>query len=37
VTDASFAGVLSFDNDGDFLSNCTLPVESADCNSISIP
>lgn len=37
VTDASFAGVLNYDNDGDFLPNGALPVESADCNSISIP
>jgi hypothetical protein len=37
VTDASFAGVLNYDNDGDFLPNGTLPVESADCNTIAIP
>jgi len=37
VTDTTFVGTLSFDNDGDFVPNGTLAMEVADCASISIP
>ena len=37
VTDASFVGILNFDNDGDFKPNGTLAMEPVDCTTISIP
>jgi hypothetical protein len=37
VTDTNFVGILSFDNDGDFVPNGTLAMELADCATISIP
>ena len=37
LTDANFAGTLSFDNDGDFVPNGTLAMSQVDCAAISIP
>lgn len=36
-TDASFAGVLNFDNDGDYVPNGTISFTVADCATILIP
>ena len=37
VTDASFAGTLTFDSDGDFLANGILPMVATDCATLTIP
>ena len=37
ITDASFAGLLNVDYDGDFVPNATLLVESADCGTVVVP
>jgi hypothetical protein len=37
VTDSSFAGTVSFDNDGDFVANGTLAMAPADCATLDIP
>ena len=37
VTDTNFVGILSFDNDGDFVPNGTLAMELEDCATITIP
>lgn len=36
-TDTLFAGILSFDNDGDFVPNGSLTLQSVDCATIAIP
>jgi len=37
VTDANFAGTVSFDNDGDFKVNGTLDLAPVDCDTLTIP
>ena len=37
MTDANFAGTVSFDNDGDFKVNGTLEMQRVDCSTITIP
>src|SRR5262249_41761407 len=37
VTDANWAGTVSFDNDGDFRVNGTLEMQRVDCSTIVIP
>ena len=37
VTDATFAGTLKFDSDGDYVPNGTLPLEVVSCDTIAIP
>jgi len=37
VTDANYAGTVSFDNDGDFKPNGTLDMQQVDCSTIVIP
>jgi hypothetical protein len=37
VTDTTFAGTFSFDNDGDFVPNGTLLLEVVNCDTIVIP
>lgn len=37
ITDATFAGTVSFDNDGDFVPNGTLAMEPVDCATVTIP
>jgi len=36
-TDASFAGTVSYDNDGDYLPNGTINLVAVDCGSLTIP
>jgi hypothetical protein len=37
VTDANFVGIVKFDNDGDFVTNGTLPLEVVSCETITVP
>ena len=37
TTDANFAGVVFFDNDGDFRPNGTLDLKVTDCGTVVIP
>jgi hypothetical protein len=37
VTDANYDGTVSFDNDGDFVSNGTLAMQRVDCAAVVIP
>ena len=37
TTDANFAGVVFFDNDGDFRPNGTLDLRVTDCGTVVIP
>lgn len=37
VTDANFAGTVSYDNDGDFVANGTLVMTPVDCVTLTIP
>jgi hypothetical protein len=37
VTDATYAGTVNFDNDGDYKTNGTLAMQRADCSTITIP
>jgi hypothetical protein len=37
TTDVNFAGIVSFDNDGDFRPNGTLDSRSFDCSTVVIP
>lgn len=37
LSDIDFAGTLNFDNDGDFVPNGTLAMQTVDCASLIIP
>jgi hypothetical protein len=37
ITDASYAGSVNFDSDGDFKTNGTLAMQRIDCSTITIP
>ena len=37
VVDASYAGAVSYDNDGDYAVNGTLAMQRVDCGTITIP
>jgi hypothetical protein len=37
VTDATYAGTVNFDNDGDYKTNGTLAMQRVDCSTIVIP
>lgn len=37
VTDTNFVGTVSFDNDGDFVPNGTLAMQTVDCATVVIP
>jgi len=37
VVDATYAGTVSYDNDGDFAVNGTLAMQRVDCATIAIP
>ena len=36
-TDLTFAGKMSYDNDGDFLSDGSIPYASIDCHDVPLP
>ena len=36
-TDATFAGAIKFDTDGDFLSNTSSPYQPIDCKTVPLP
>ncbi len=37
ITDATFAGTVGFDNDGDYVNNGTLTMQRVDCATLVIP
>jgi len=37
VTDTNFVGTLSYDNDGDFVTNGTLAMQAIRCDALAIP
>ena len=37
ITDATFAGTVSFDSDGDFTPNGTLTMQVVDCATLTVP
>lgn len=37
VTDATFAGTVGYDNDGDYVNNGTLTMARVDCGTVIIP
>jgi hypothetical protein len=37
IADADFVGTLNFDNDGDFVTNGTLAMQTVDCATLVLP